>query len=131
MKVSSASVVLLVLLVVVGVDISAQDKPDLTGTWVGVSLVPNVGEDPITLELKREGDAYSGTCADGAGMIVEREIRNVAFKEGTLTFDIGVSNGTDVFPVHLSLKVEGDKMAGNWSTDQGESGEVRLARKIG
>ena len=64
-------------------------------------------------------------------MIVEKDIRNAAFKDGTLTFDIGVSNGTDVFPVHLSLKVEGDKMTGAWSTDQGESGEVRLARKIG
>ncbi|MEW5983812.1 MAG: hypothetical protein AB1806_15785 [Acidobacteriota bacterium] len=121
----------LVLTVAVSVGAAAQAPADLTGTWIGMTLVPNVGEDAITLDLKREADTYTGTCADAAGMIVGTEIKNVSYKEGTLTFDIGVSDGTASFLVRISLKVDGDTMAGTWTTEQGESGELKLARKVG
>jgi hypothetical protein len=132
MKATAANLLLTAMvLAVAGAVAGAQGTPDLTGTWVGTTLVPDVGEDAVTLVLKREGNAYTGLCTDAAKVVVAPEITNVAFKEGTLTFDIGVSNGTNTFTVHISLKVEGDQMAGRWVTDDGESADLRLARKLG
>jgi hypothetical protein len=132
MKAAVANLMLAALvLAVAGTGASAQGTPDLTGTWIGTTLVPDVGEDAITLELKREGGTYTGRCTDAAKVVVAPEIKNVAFTEGTLTFDIGVSNGTNTFTVHITLKVEGDQMTGQWATDDGESAGLKLARKAG
>jgi hypothetical protein len=130
MKAIAANLVLATLaLAVAGVGAGAQRTPDLTGTWIGTTLVPDVGEDAITLELKREGNTYTGRCTDAAKVVVAPEIRNVVFTEGTLTFDIGVSGGTDTITVHISLKVDGDQMTGQWATDEGDSAALKLARK--
>jgi len=132
MKATAVSLLLsAMLLALAGAIAGAQGTPDLTGTWVGTTLVPDVGEDAVTLVLKREGDTYTGLCTDAAKVIVAPEVSNVAFKEGTLTFDIGVSNGTSTFAVHILLKVDGDQMTGRSATDDGESAELRLARKLG
>jgi len=131
MKLIPASLVLAaVVLSAAGSGATAQSAADLTGTWIGTTLVPDVGEDAITLELKREGGTYTGRCTDAAMVVVEPEIRNVAFKDGTLTFDIGVSGGAGPLTVHISLTVEGDKMVGRWTTDEGDSAELKLARPI-
>ena len=115
-----------------GAGAGAQGASDLSGTWIGTTLVPDVGEDPVTLELKREGNTYTGRCTDAAKVVVAPEITNVAFKEGTLTFDIGVvGGGGNTITVHISLKVDGDTMAGRWATDDGEFAELKLARKVG
>jgi hypothetical protein len=130
MKATAANLVLAALvLAVAGVSIGAQRTPDLTGTWIGTTLVPDVGEDAITLELKREGNTYTGRCTDAAKVVVAPEIKNVAFTEGTLTFDIGVSGGTDTVTVHISLKADGDQMTGHWATADGESAGLKLARQ--
>ncbi len=118
------------LLAVAGTGVPAQGTPDLTGTWVGLTTVPDVGEDTVTLELKRDGETYTGRCTDAANVIVAPEIKNVVFKDGMLTFDIGVSNGTNTFPVHIALKVAGDTMTGLWGTDAGDSAEIKLTKKV-
>lgn len=131
MKRNVAGLVLTMLFgAVAAAGVTPQGNPNLTGTWVGLTTVPNVGEDAVTLELRRDGETYTGRCTDAAGVIVAPEITNVAFKDGTLTFDIGVSGGTNTVPVHIALKVAGDTMAGLWSTDEGESAEIRLTRKV-
>jgi hypothetical protein len=130
MRTKVAGLVLMVAcLAVTGASLAAQKAPDLTGTWVGVTTVPDVGEDTVTLELKREGDTYAGRCTDAAGVIVVPEIKNVVLNDGRLMFDIGVSNGTNTFPVHVAVKVAGDTMTGVWSTDGGDSAEIKLTRK--
>jgi hypothetical protein len=130
MKAIAANLVLAaVVLAVAGA--GAQERPDLTGTWIGTTLVPDVGEDVITLELTREGDTYTGRGTDAAKVVVAPEIKNVAFAEGTLTFDIGVSGGADNVTVHISLRVDGDQTTGQWATDEGESTGLTLARKAG
>ena len=62
-------------------------------------------------------------------VVLAPEIKNVAFTEGTLTFDIGVSGGADTVTVHISLKVDGEQMTGQWATDDGESAAIKLARQ--
>lgn len=115
--------------VLLGAGLLAVSQADLTGTWVGSTPVPNVGDDKLTLALKRDAGVYAGTLSDAAGMVAEPAIRNVTFEEGVLAFDITVSNGTETFPVHFSLKVDGDKMTGSWSLEQGDLGEVSLVRQ--
>jgi hypothetical protein len=123
--------ILLVLcgVVLLGAGLLAVSQADLTGTWVGSTSVPNVGDDRLTLTLKHDAAVYVGTLSDTAGMVVGQAIRSVTFEEGVLAFDITVSNSTDTFPVHVSLKVDGDKMTGSWSTEQGDLGEVSLVRQ--
>ena len=133
MKMTLAKYLLAALVLVVagaGAGAGAQGASDLSGTWIGTTLVPDVGEDPVTLELKREGNTYTGRCTDAAKVVVAPEITNVAFKEGTLTFDIGVAGGGGTIAVHIMLKVDGDTMAGRWVTDDGESAELKLARQV-
>jgi len=109
----------------------AASQTDLTGTWLGSTQVPNVGEDKLTLALKRDASAYGGIISDTAGLVAEQAIRNVTFEAAVLAFDISVNDGSATFPVHISLKIEGDKMTGTWSTEEGESAEITLARKAG
>lgn len=128
MKAIAASLVFAALVFAVA-GVGAQGPADLTGTWIGTTLVPDVGEDAITLELKREGNTYTGRCTDAAKVVVAPEIKNVAFTDGTLTFDIGVAGGTDTITVHISLKVDGDQMTGHWATNDGASAALKLARQ--
>jgi hypothetical protein len=117
--------------VLLGAGLIAASQADLTGTWLGSTQVPNVGEDKLTLTLKRDAGAYGGIISDTAGLVAEQAIRNVTLEAGVLTFDISVNDGSATFPVHISLKIEGDKMTGIWSTEEGESAEITLARKAG
>jgi hypothetical protein len=118
-------------LVLLCAGLTAASQADLTGTWLGSTQVPNVGEDKITLVLKRDAGAYGGIVSDTAGMVAEQAIRNVTFEAGVLTFDISVDDGSATFPVHIAVKIDGDKMTGAWSTEEGESAEITLARKAG
>jgi hypothetical protein len=88
-----------------------------------------VGEDRIKLELKADGAAYSGLMTDAAGVVVANPITNVKVEGALLTFDIVVNGGQGAMPVHLSLKVDGDTLAGTWATDEGMSAPITLARE--
>lgn len=129
MRKRSGVAALSVLVVLAAVGLAAQAPPDLTGKWVGSTLVPNVGEDKLVLDLTKDGDSYAGTIADSAGMIVQAAIANVSFADGLLTFDIVVSSGSETFPVRISLKAEGDTLTGSWATGQGDGGSVTLTRE--
>ena len=118
-------------LVLLGAGLIAASQADLTGTWLGSTQVPNVGEDKITLVLKRDAGAYGGIVSDTAGLVAEQAIRNVTFEAGVLAFDITVNDGSATFPVHIAVKIDGDKMTGAWSTEEGGSAEITLARKAG
>jgi len=101
---------------------------DLTGTWKGSTEVPDQGVDEMTLVIEKEAGEYSATLSDSLGMLTDTECEDIEFKEGTLTFNVTISQGYDSFTVWINLDVEGDKMSGYWETGDGDQGEINLER---
>ena len=120
--------VLVMLCVAAGVGTAAR-AADLSGTWVGVTQVPDVGEDRLKLELRADGDSYTGLMTDAAGIVVANPITKVKVEGALLTFDIVVNNGSAEFPVHVSFKADGDTLTGSWTTDEGMSAPMTLTRQ--
>jgi hypothetical protein len=94
-----------------------------------VTQVPGIGEDRLKLDLKADGAGYTGLMTDAAGIVVPNPITKVKVEGALLTFDIAVNNGSAEFPVHVSMKADGDTLAGTWTTDEGESAPFTLARQ--
>jgi hypothetical protein len=122
-------VMLLVMLLATVVVGAAARAADLSGTWVGVTQVPDIGDDRLKLELKADGDSYTGLMTDAAGIVVANPITKVKVEGTLLTFDIEVNNGSAAFPVHVSMKADGDSLVGSWTTDEGMSAPVTLTRQ--
>ena len=122
-------VMLLVMLLATVVVGAAARAADLSGTWVGVTQVPGLGEDRLKLELKADGAGYTGLMTDAAGIVVANPITKVKVEGALLTFDIVVNNGSAEFPVHVSMKADGDTLTGSWATDEGESAPLTLTRQ--
>jgi hypothetical protein len=101
---------------------------DLTGTWKGTTVVPDQGEDELTLVIEKEDGEYTGTISDSLGMMTDTECEDVEFKEGTLTFNFTIYQGYDSFTVWINLDVEGDKMTGYWETGDGDQGEINMEK---
>ncbi len=105
-------------------------KTDLSGTWVGDTVVPNSADkDGIILALKKTNDSYSGTISDTMGMVNAVALENVKFENATLSFQFTASVGDQYVKVSTSLKVNGEKLSGAWTSEQGDSGALELTRK--
>lgn len=104
-------------------------ETDLSGTWEGTTYVPDAGDDKVTLTLKKEGETYSGTVSDSMGLAVESKLENAQFKDGTLTAEFIIFNGSDYVRISLVLKVKEEMLVGHWSDPGGETGSLEMKRK--
>jgi hypothetical protein len=102
---------------------------DLSGTWVGSTVVPEQGEDEITLVIKKEDGKYTATTSDSLGMLMDTECEDIQFVEGTLTFNFSISQEMETTTVWLILEVEGDTMKGYWETGDGDQGDIELKKQ--
>jgi len=101
--------------------------PDITGTWVGKTEVPDAGTVDLELVIKKEKDVYSGTILDNMNIIApETEIKVVELKDDNLTLTFPLADGAQVT---FRLKVAGDKMTGQWEHPQGATGVLEFTRK--
>lgn len=108
---------------------SAQEI-DLSGTWKGTTYIADRQmNDAMTLVLQKDDGAYEGTVTDEAGMADEAEISNVSFSEGVLKFDFTIFDGETYVNVHVTLKMEGNNLAGSWVTDSGARGDIILTKQ--
>ncbi len=102
---------------------------DLSGTWTGTSVVPNHEEkDVVTLVLKKDGDAYQGVMNDSLGMVNKAELRDLKYEDGSLMFNFTVDTGEAQLRVDATLKLTGDRLVGNWTSESGDSGMFELER---
>jgi aminopeptidase N len=101
--------------------------PDITGTWIGKTEVPNAGVDELTLVIKKTATGFTGTFSDTLAQ-VEKDAAITAVKlEGDdLTFNFSLVDGT---AMQAKLKVDGDKLAGTWGHPQGDVGTMTFERK--
>jgi len=103
---------------------------DLSGTWVGETTVPNSQEkDFVTLILKKEASSYSGTVSDSLGMAIQSMLQRVKFENNTLTFEFTIYTGAQETRIYSTLKVNGEKMTGSWTSEAGDTGPLELQRK--
>jgi hypothetical protein len=121
---------LLAFLLILSYGISFCQEVDLSGTWEGTTEVPEEAElDQITLVLEKINGEYSGTFTDSLGFAEDAELKDIEFKEKTLTFNFTIFNGFEYMTVYATLTVEGDKMSGYWETEDGNSSTIELERK--
>jgi hypothetical protein len=129
MKKLSVYLALFVFLIAFCSVISFSQEVELTGTWVGSTVIPDQGEDEMIFVIKKEEGEYAATISDSLGMLTDVECEDIEFKDGTLTFNVSVSEGMETFTVWITLEVEGDTMKGYWETGDGEQGDIELKKQ--
>jgi hypothetical protein len=103
---------------------------DLSGTWVGETVVPNSADkDGLSLVLKKDGASYSGTMTDTMGMVNGAILENVKMENGTLSFQFNAGPTDQAIRISTTLKLIDDKLVGSWVDDQGDTGPLALVRK--
>jgi len=108
---------------------SFSQDVDLTGTWEGSTVVPDQGEDGMTLVIKKGEGEYTATITDSLGMLMDTECEDIEFEEGTLTFNVSIAQEMESLTVWITLEVEGDTMKGYWETGDGDQGDIELKRQ--
>jgi hypothetical protein len=104
-------------------------KVDLTGTWTGYTILGDGTRAQFNLILAKAGEGYAGKINDEAGMIPEMAIKNVDFKDPTLTFEIEFPDGAGYRLIKIDLKLEADTLKGSWLDADTNSNVIELARK--
>jgi hypothetical protein len=100
----------------------------LSGTWKG-DWGPSANDrNPVTLELKWDGTALTGTVNPGADAV---PLTKAAFARdtGMVTMEAD-AKGRGGAPVHYTIegKVEGAMMSGSWSHDD-KKGDFKLTKE--
>ncbi|TET71819.1 MAG: hypothetical protein E3J44_03355 [Candidatus Aminicenantes bacterium] len=130
MKKITSILSLLAFLLIVSCGISFCQEADLSGTWEGTTEVPEEAElDQVTLVLEKINGEYSGTFTDSLGFAEDAELKDIEFKDNTLTFNFTIFNGFEYMTVYATLTVEENKMSGHWETEDGNSSTIELERK--
>jgi hypothetical protein len=129
MKRTASLLAMIAFFLILSYGISFCQEVDLSGTWEGTTEVPDAPEpDQITLVLEKIDGEYSGTFTDSLGFAEDAELKDIEFKENTLTFSFTIFNGFEYQMIYATLTVEGNKMSGNWESDDGSSGPVELEK---
>ena len=108
--------------------------PDLSATWVGTTDFPTTPEeDPVTLVLKKAGDSYTGMITVATAKAVPLDNFKIE-DEDSFTFEFVMPVGNDKVKVKARLdvvsdKVDGNKLVGAWTTENGDYGSLDLTRK--
>ena len=129
MKKSLVYLALFFFLIILCSVVSFSQDVDLTGTWEGSTVVPDQGEDEMTLVIKKEEGEYTATITDSLGMLMDTECEDIEFEDGTLTFNFSILQEMETLTVWITLEVEGDMMKGYWETGEGDQGDIELKKK--
>jgi hypothetical protein len=128
-KMTSVNVIAALLFALLPGAILAQNV-DLSGTWVGDTVIPaSPDKDQLTLVLKKDGASYTGTISDAMGMVNQAVLESVKTGDGTLSFQFIAHTGDQEIRVSTTLKISGDKLVGSWITESGDTGPMELERK--
>jgi hypothetical protein len=96
---------------------------DLTGTWVGTSLVEEADmELTFSLILEQTGSTVTGHMKDDMGYI-DSNITEAALDGVTLTFLVTAMTPDGELEMAFDVQVEGGKMDGAWEIEGMASGE--------
>jgi hypothetical protein len=130
MKRTASLLAMLAFLLTLSCGISFCQEVDLSGTWEGTTEVPDSPEpDKLTVVIEKIDGEYSGTINDSLGFAEDAEMEDIKFEGNTLTFNFTIFDGFEYSTVYATLTVEGNRMSGNWESEDGSSGPVELVKK--
>ncbi len=125
------TVVLVLICLLMTVSAVAQQRgmsDPLSGTWTGDWGPSPNDRNPVTLQLKWDGKALSGTINPGPDAV---QLQKATFdpKTGTIRFEAEAKNRRGEL-VHYTIdgKVEQNTMSGSWSHPR-RKGDFKLTRK--
>lgn len=120
-------IVLYVLVAVVLAVAAFAGVDGFEGTWVGTAELPDQTIDEVTVVLEKTDTGYKGKVSDALGMLVPETPLTEASYDGKLMKLVFPTVDGDI--IVILLKPEGEKLLGQWSNADGESGKVEIARK--
>ena len=130
MKKITAIPSLIAFLLMFSYGISFCQEVDLSGTWEGTTEVPDAPEPvQLTVVIEKIDGEYSGTINDSLGFAEDAEMEDIKFEDNTLTFSFTIFDGFEYSTVYATMTVEGNRMSGNWESEDGTSGPVELVKK--
>jgi hypothetical protein len=107
---------------------ASDSAPDPSGTWTGEGGPSERERNAVILNLTWDGSKLSGTINPGQQPI---ELTNTSFDPQTgdvkMEADVEARGG---LMVHYKIegKVQGNRMTGNWSHNQGREGDFVVTR---
>ena len=114
--------------VLMGVSALALQQDSVSGTWTGDWGPSERDRNPVTVELKLNGTAVTGTVNPGPSAVA---IKTGSFDRATgtvkLTADAKDRRGNDVHYV-IEGKVAGTSMTGSWN-HAARKGDFKIAKK--
>jgi hypothetical protein len=126
-KISTLLGLVVAVVVMLGAGAVGSAPPDITGTWIGKTEVPDQGTDQITMTLKKAGEGHAGTIEDALGHIAAgTALQGLKLEDNVLTCSFAVTDGD---AVSMKLTVDGEKMNGRWTHPQGAAGTIAFERK--
>ncbi len=117
----------IIALAVCGLTVALGGNADPVGTWKCEYEIGDMKR-TATLMIKKDGDKYAGTMSWPDQK--EAKLKDVKFKDSTLTFSAVREFMDNKFDVEYKLKIDGDKFKGKLSLDfGGQKNEVDIEGK--
>ena len=123
------AVTVLALAVLAG-GLLAQKKPGFLGAWAGYGIVGDGSRVDINVSFDKDETGYKGTLAEASGMIPESPLKNIAFKDGKLTFEFDLpDDGGGSQLIKIELVLDQETLKGHWFDAEGSSDIIELTLK--
>ena len=93
--------------------------PELAGTWKGTAMISVESDlDQITMIITKDGEKYTGKITDSIGYLKNTPLKNIIFKDNTLSFAFDVVAAGSV--VETIMVYENDTLKGDFETTDGQ-----------
>ena len=127
MNILKMALIAIILILTLWLTGFAVAPPNIVGTWLGKTEVPNQGPDDLTLVIIKGEEGFSGTLVDSLGLIAkDTAAKDIKLQDNDLTFHFPLTDGTEI---SIKMTVEGDKMTGAWAHPEGDMGALVFERK--
>jgi imidazolonepropionase-like amidohydrolase len=110
---------------------ASNGTASIEGAWDYTSDTP-AGSSSGTLEIKKEGDGYSGTITydnPAGGGKASAEMKNISLSGSSLSFSFDVAAGGMALDIKVTGEVNGDQISGNLSLSEYGSFPMNATKK--
>jgi hypothetical protein len=128
MKNTLSLMAMFVFLIALCSTIAFCQEADLIGTWEGSTIIPDRGENFLTMVITKEEGELMITMSDSFEMLMDTECEDIEFNQGTLTFHFTLIEDLETETIWITLELEDDTLNGYWENEEGEQGGIELKK---